>query len=375
MRISLAWNNTLQNKKRALAAIGGITFSILLIFMQLGFLQTARINSTTIYNYFDFDLIITSSRYEALDQAGVFDQARLLQARVVPGVAEVSQITFTRTRWRDPANNNLRSSCLALGFDLNPAFIPERDRALLQAIQLRDMVLLNLYSHPDYGEKRVGKGATIENRPVTIGGVFAMGAAFQAEGACILSLETYQSITRGDSRQVSFGLVKAAPGVTPEELKKRLKASLPNDVFVFQKSELIKRESDYYINVKPVGIMFKTGAFVALCVGAVILYQVLSTEITNKLREFATLKAIGFTVRYVYGVGIQQALIYAALSYVPAFLLSLVVFHAAYKLSNLPVVMTPNLALIVLGLSLLMTSISSTLALQKVRRADPADLF
>jgi putative ABC transport system permease protein len=110
-------------------------------------------------------------------------------------------------------------------------------------------------------------------------------------------------------------------------------------------------------------------------VGGVILYQVLASEISNRLRELATLKAVGFTDFYVYGVGIQQALLFASMSYGPAFLFSLITFRLVYWASHIPMFMTWSLALTVLGLSVAMTSVSSLLALQKVKRADPADLF
>jgi len=376
MRISLAWHNTFQNKKRTLAAVAGIAFSVLLVFMQLGLLQTAKVNSTLLYNYFDFDLIIVSDRFEALETAGSFDRARQLQAAVVPGVGEIAILNYSRARWRDPANKMLGSSTMLLGYDLNPAFIPvAAHRERLGVLNARDKVLLDVYSHPDYGEKRLGKEALINGRTITIGEFFDVGVGFQAEGTVMVGLDTFQAILRRDPRQATFCLVRTAPGVTPAELKARLSAALPKDVFVLSKQELVTRERDYYVNVKPIGIMFRAGAFVAFCVGGVILYQVLASEISNRLRELATLKAMGFTDRYVYGVGIQQALLFTAMSYGPAFAFSLLTFHLIYLASHIPIDMTWGLAGTVLGLALTMTTVSSILALQKVKRADPADLF
>lgn len=375
MRIPLAWHNTLQNKKRSFAAVAGIAFSLLLIFMQLGFLDTAKANATIIFNYFDFDLIITSNRFESQDSAHYFDSSRLLQARVIEGVREVSPLNLSKHWWRDPANNDLKSSCTMIGFDLNPAFVPEEDRAGMLALQQRDTVMVDRYSHRDYGDLSVGKEASLRRRPVTIAATFGMGVGFQADGNVITTIETYAAIYRRPTREVVFGLVKLDPDADPATVKAHLAAALPDDVSVFTKDELVLRERNYYIDVKPIGIMFRAGAFVAFCVGGVILYQVLASEIANRLRELATLRAVGFTDRYVYGVGIQQALIFAGLSYGPAFGFSLLTYHVCYLVSNIPIFMTLSLALTVLVLAILMTTISSVLALQKVKRADPADLF
>jgi putative ABC transport system permease protein len=375
MRISLAWHNTLQNRKRSFAAIAGITFSILLVFMQLGFLQTARQGTTLVYNYFRFDLILTSDHFEALENASWFDQARILQARVVSGVERVSPLVCSRSRWRDLATGSFGPSCLTLGVDLDPEFFPLEDASRLETVRPRGRIMLDRYSSPGFGPIQIGREGTLNRYLVTIGEVIGLGLGFQAEGTAIVSLDTYQNVTRSDPREVTFGLVRIAPGARPEEVKARLQAALPPDVRVFTKAELVRRESDYYINVKPIGIMFRAGAFVALCVGAVILFQVLSTEISNRLKELATLKAVGFTHRYVYGVGVQQALLFTGLSYGPALLFALFVFRVVYWASHIPVRMTFQLALTVLALTAGITIISSVLALQKVRRADPADLF
>ena len=64
---------------------------------------------------------------------------------------------------------------------------------------------------------------------------------------------------------------------------------------IMTRQELIDREENYFVNVKPVGIMFRVGMLVAFIVGAVILYQILASEITNRLKEFATMKAMGYS--------------------------------------------------------------------------------
>jgi putative ABC transport system permease protein len=376
MRIPLAWHNTFQNKKRTLAAIGGITFSLVLIFMQLGFLTTARITAALVYDFFDYDLIITSAVYESMNSAGDFDKTRLYQARAIPGVGETATLNYERARWRDPENDDLGSSCMLLGFDLNPHFL--RDKATidkLHLLNLRNSVILDEWSHPDYGNRPVGKRATINHRNVNIAALYQLGISFHAEGSAIVSLETFQSLVRPNPRKCTFGLVKVAPGSDIQTVKRQLAATLPADVLVFDRQEFIRAEQDYFIKVKPIGIMFQAGAFVAFAVGAVILFQILSTEISNRLREYATLKAMGFSKYYIYKVGGQQSLLFAMMSFIPALPLGHGVAFLVKKASRLPMYLTWELALFVFVLALLMCLISGTLALGKVRKAAPADLF
>jgi putative ABC transport system permease protein len=110
-------------------------------------------------------------------------------------------------------------------------------------------------------------------------------------------------------------------------------------------------------------------------IGAVILYQILSSEIANRLKEFATLKAMGYTERYIYGVGIRQGLIFSIMGYVPSLILSFGLYRLLRGLSSFPVYMDLTRALFVLGLTLGMCAIAAVFALGKIKRADPADLF
>jgi putative ABC transport system permease protein len=160
-----------------------------------------------------------------------------------------------------------------------------------------------------------------------------------------------------------------------EQVGQSLKASLPNDVLIVERKDLIKAEEDYFIKVKPIGIMFQAGAFVAFVVGAVILFQVLSTEISNRLKEYATLKAIGFRTLYIYKIGAQQSILFGLMSYLPALPLGYGVSFIVQKASRMPMYLTWELDLFVLLLTLLMCVLSGVMALQKVRKADPADLF
>ncbi|PKN23845.1 MAG: hypothetical protein CVU64_23550 [Deltaproteobacteria bacterium HGW-Deltaproteobacteria-21] len=138
---------------------------------------------------------------------------------------------------------------------------------------------------------------------------------------------------------------------------------------------MIRQEQEYFISVKPIGIIFQTGVVVAFIVGVVILFQVLNTDISNRLKEFATFKAMGFKNGMIYGIGIEQALIYVLLSYFPSLILATIVYRIVHRLSRMPMNMTFSLASFVLVMSLVMCAISCVLGLQKVRRADPAELF
>ena len=375
MNLPLAWLNARHRGGRTLAAVAGVAMALVLIFVQLGFLAMARKNCVLAYRFFQFDAVILSRNYESLEAAGGFDRARLLQAEVVPGIARVAQVNYRRLRFKDPEQGMLSNACLVFGVEQKPEFLPPGAAAGLPRIARRDQIMVDVRSHRQLGVMRPGKDVVIGDRWLTIAAGYEMGVMFQANGTVMVSTETFQALAESNPREATFGLVQAAPGVTPAALVARLRAVLPDDVQVLTHAELLTRDEGYYIDGKPVGIIFRAGLTVAFAAGLAILYQVVATELTNRIRELATLKALGYTDRAVSQAGLALAALYASAAYGPALLLAWGVFRLAEAVSRIPADMTWLLAAEVLGLTIAMAAGAGWLALSKVRAADPAELF
>ena len=177
------------------------------------------------------------------------------------------------------------------------------------------------------------------------------------------------------AHDVTLGLIKLKPGNDVGQVVQRLRSVLPADVVVMSRRQLFDQEQDYFVHTKPIGIMFHSAVFVAFVVGVVILFQVLATELTNRMHEYATMKAMGFGPGFIYGIGVTQNLIFITLSFFPASLASSAIFSLVYSVSKLPMEMTGSLFAMVFAMTLVMGIIAGVLALRKVRKADPAALF
>lgn len=110
-------------------------------------------------------------------------------------------------------------------------------------------------------------------------------------------------------------------------------------------------------------------------VGAIIVYQVLFTDVSEHLHEYATLRAMGYKNRFVSGIVLQQAAILAVLGYIPGVAVVYWLYGKASAATNLPLYLTTERTLTVFVLTLGMCAISGLLAVRKVRRLDPADVF
>lgn len=376
MRTPLAWLNSIEQPRRTAAAVGGMCFALLLIFMQAGFLGAARTNVSIIYQALDFDLVIHSRAYLTLPRSDPFDRLRLTQATSVPGVARITRFMTDSFGWRNP-----RTGDTAGGFMLgvpadSAAFVDAEINRQLPSVRPTLTALVDRKSRPGYGPWQVGEKCVLNGQPALITGSFALGMGLLADGCVIVSDDTYERLQGPwNARYANLGLVKVTPGADLAQVAAALRQRLPADVVIATKPDIIRREQNYFVNVKPVGIMFQVGVVVAFAAGAAILYQILASEMNNRLGEFATLKALGYPSGTIYGVGIQQGLIYALLAYGPALLLATVLYRIARQLSGFPLYMDAGRAGFVLGLALIMCAFAAVLSLWKIRRADPASLF
>jgi putative ABC transport system permease protein len=84
---------------------------------------------------------------------------------------------------------------------------------------------------------------------------------------------------------------------------------------------------------------------------------------------------MGFPNKNIYFLVLQQSWLFAALGYVPALLLAVLVYEAAYDATRIPIAMNASRAILVLALSLMMCTVSGLLSLRRIGHADPAELF
>ena len=206
-------------------------------------------------------------------------------------------------------------------------------------------------------------------------GIFEMGANFGAEGNLVTSTSTFLTLfPNHQPHEVNIGLVQLTPDADVEETQARLQAGLPDDVKVLTKAEFIALERTYW-GEGGTGFIFNMGAIVGFIVGTVIVYQILYTDVSDHLPEYATLKAMGYSDRYLTFVLAQEIVVLASLGFIPGVLLSIGLYQLTYSVTALPVVMKTGRAIWVLVLTFAMCSGSGLIALRKLRSADPADIF
>jgi putative ABC transport system permease protein len=367
--------NLAQHKLRLVVALLGVAVSLVLLQIQISFLDAARTKVTLVYDDFDFDIALLPVTYQFLMSDGTFDRIRLNQAGATGDVADTYSLNIDNARWTDRATLR-QSSTLLLGMDAPGDFV--RDPMLRQGLAaLRDsgQVLLDRFSRSDFGSFAVGTDAKVGDNDVTIAGQFELGLFFYADGAVIARNADFARLSGRPTRDISVGLIRLRPGVDPAAAKAHLVAALPNDVRVLLRDEIIGQEQAFFVSAKPLGILLRVGMIIAVLVGMVMLMQVMSVEIVNRTKEFAVLKAMGFASPFVYGVALNEVGMLAVGAFLPAIAVAGAVLGVVRHLTHLPVGVTAGLGAEVLTVALLMGAAACAVVLPRIAYADPAELY
>jgi putative ABC transport system permease protein len=382
MKIPLSWLQLTHEKIRLLVALAGISFADMLMFMQLGFQDALYESSVTLHKSLDGDIFLMSPQSDALGLTKTFSERRLYEAQAIDGVASVGSIYLNFAIWKNPVKRNTRN-ILAVGF--NPAenlFNLPGVKQNLDQIKLQDVVLFDDKSREEFGpipqDFRAGKNVTTEasSRRVKIGGLFALGTSFAADGNIITSDINFLRIFSDRKKGlIDIGIIRLEPGVAPDQVIQDLKKKLPNDVTVFSREDFIEHEKNYWRTGTSIGFIFTLGTLMGFIVGIVIVYQILYTDVADHLPEYATLKAMGYKDTYFIVVIFQEAIILAILGYIPGFAIATFLYSLTAGATQLPIAMTLSRAITVLILTMIMCCLSGVIAVRKLRAADPADIF
>jgi len=380
--LPLGWLQLRHEPSRLAVALGGIAFAVILVHMQLGFRTSLFASAVRYHERLVYDIAILSIDSPYLGRTASFSSRRLYQALADPAVASVHPVYVFMAIWRNPFDYG-RRSVLTFGVDPSSMVLDTSGvRENLALIQRRDAVLFDRRSRPEYGEVAAAlQGGQrlfteVNDREVEVAGTFAMGTSFGIDASLLTSDTNFLRLFPDRPRtQIDLGLVRLRPKAEAERVRDRLRALLPDDVLVLTRSEYRAREIAYWNSTTPVGYIFALGAVMGLVVGAIIVYQILFADVTDHLSEYATLKAMGYTNSFLFRVVLQQAVILATLGYVPGLLVALWLFEQAGEAPQLPIEMTAERAVGVLALTIAMCAFSGFLALRKVRRLDPAEVF
>ncbi|WP_013320571.1 ABC transporter permease DevC [Gloeothece verrucosa] len=378
----LAWRQLTKQKTRFLVAIAGITFADLLMFVQLAFQEALYDSAIKPLRSLQGDLVLINPQFQTLFSVKSFSRERLYQSLAYQGVASVNPVYIGTAQWRNP-ETRIERAILVWGVEpAQPTFTFNEVNQNLDQLKILNNVLYDQAGRPEYGEiaQSWHKSGTLETeingKTISVKGLFTLGASFAADGNVITSDSTFLSIfPERQKDRIEVGLITLKPGANLEATQAQLEAGLPDDVQVLTVEEFAQVEKAYWESGTPIGFIFGMGVVMGFIVGIVIVYQILYSDVSDHLPEYATLKAMGYSDGYLIMTLMQEALLLAVLGYIPGFILSMGLYQLTYAATMLPIVMTTSRAINVFILTVVMCFVSGLIAMRKLQSADPADIF
>lgn len=381
-RLPIGWLQLSHNKGRLFAAVSGVAFANLLVFMQLGIMGALNGSTVAPYALLRTDIILSSQEGNTLTDSEHIAGVRLFQALGVPGVASATPLYIGNLPFTLEGGTSI--SLLTFGVDASqPGFVsPEiatsltrltventalldKDTRGLPAAVVESLMAGNPYSFETQGET------------LTAIGTMTVGGGFLADGMLVTSDQSFlRFFPSRSSSAPDHILVRVADGISADTVAARLRAALPGESVRVQTTQEAKDADLAFMSTeRPTGIIFGFGVFMGILVGLVIVYQVLSTDVADHLREYATFKAMGYGHPFFLGIVFEEAIVLAIFGFIPGLLVSMGLYAGLVAVTGLPVMMVASRAILVFVGTLAACTLSGAIATRRLASADPADLF
>ena len=387
-RISLAWCNLTHDPVRLALFAAGVSFAVTLMFVQNGFRHALLDSNLLLIERLNADLVILHRRQSTIAAPESFSRRRLKQAEAVAGVRQVVplrieyRLSSLRHAAGEPSRRDQSRTIRVVGIDPEsaPLDLPEVQAAAAD-LRVPGRVLFDRGSKDVYGPITVGSVTELAGQRIKVVGSFELGTDFGAEGTLVVSEQTFidllrQSYALEPDDQVELGLVRLERSADRATVQAALQELFSQrDVRVLTLDEMMQQERDFWLDFTPIGYVFGLGVAIGFVVGMVICYQILSSEVADHLPEYATLKAMGYSNRYLSGVVLQESLLLAVFGFLPGLAVSSLLFVYLAGVTGLPMRLTVPRILMVFVLTVVMCAGSGLIALRKAQEVDPAEVF
>lgn len=380
-RLPIGWLQLTHSRPRFAAALAGVAFANVLVFVQLGIMTSMATATLKPYGFFRADIMISAADANAMTEGGNVARQWLLQSLADPEVTAGTGLFVANVSWQRPTK---ALGLTTYGVDpAQPRFIAPEILAKAGTLQLQNAGLLDRFSR---GLTRDEAAAIRPQTPLsfevsgttlTLYDTFAGGGGFGGDGYMMVSDQTFLNLFPARSSGApDHILLQVAPGADPDAVAGRLHGLISDKTLRIRSYQAAAAEDLAYQQTKrPTGIIFGFGVIIGVLVGIVIVYQVLSTDVADHLREYATFKAMGYRHRFFLGIVFEEALILGILGFIPGFIVATALLTGMAKATTLPLQMTPSMAAMVFFGTIVACSLSGAIATRRLAAADPADLF
>jgi putative ABC transport system permease protein len=373
LTLTLASRNLFHDRLRFIATLVGIVFSVVLVMVQMGlFLGFGRM-VTTMIDHAATDLWIVPKGAKCFEDPSLLDFKLRNRIAAVDGVASVLPLVIGFSDWRLESGG------------MTPVFIvgaDQHDGALdpwnvvdgsVQGLAQGLSVAVDRTYFDRLGVSGIGSTAEIRGRKVRVVALTDGIRSFTTTPYVFVDLKNARLFTGTPRDRANDFLVRLNANADRDKVTEAIRGQI-GDAEVLTTAEFRDRSRSFWLFGTGAGAALFAGALLGVIVGTVIVAQTLYSSTKDHLNEFATLRAMGSSNRYIYNVIIYQALINAVIGFAIAYGIGALVVKLTAR-SALPIVITPWLVAALAMLTVVMCVTSAIGAIVRIVRIDPASVF
>lgn len=409
--VPLARKTLFEDVPRFLVAQAGVAFAVGLVAIQSGIFLGFVKSSGMPVDQSSADVWVAAKEMQYFELAPPIAFDHVEKARKVAGVANVEALLLKTSAWRGP--DHKAEYIRVIGFDQradlwSPGPVPHdtlaklrfTDTAIVDAGNLKSLNIAGVGGYGKIGQHNVRViGLTHGTQPIisatfiytslrnaksylapptpkpgTLPAAYAGLRVAAAPSPAPAPTPTADPVALDPSDDISYILVKAKPGTDLGVLKKHLDDAM-SDTTAYTQAEMAERTRAYWLQRTRIGFLLGLVAVVGLIVGMTVVGQILYTSVAEHIKEYGTLRAMGASDSFFYGVVAEQAMLMALLGFVPGIILSVGVALWVGAHRNVLILITPASAALVLAVIVAMCVLSGVFAVQRALRVDPAIVF
>jgi len=367
------------DKVKLLGLVVGIAFSTLLMAQQGGFfIGLISRSANVVLDARDVSIWVMDPLTETAEGPRAMRDTELSRVRGVPGILWAVPLIQATATLR--TNEGRSTNAAILGLDnvslvgINRAFVagsPEDLRGP-DAIAIDQLGFARLWP----GEPiRPGKVIEINERRAVVVAITDAAPGFSAPVVVYTRLSQALDYTPGGRNRLSFVLASHAPGTNPADVGKAVTAQ--TGLKALTSGDFTRATIDYVI--RNTGIAFSFGVVIGLgaLVGILVSGLTFTLFISDNIRQFAVLKAIGTSNWRILGMVASQAVVVAFIGYGFGLGLASGFFEGVNQpLSELKGFWLPwQVAAMVAVATLVIVLLASVVSLRRVLLLDPAVVF
>ncbi|MCF8063544.1 MAG: ABC transporter permease [Deltaproteobacteria bacterium] len=375
-RISIARKMLLHKKARLAMSLSAMAFTVVIMLMEMGFFNGINDSQARLATYFNADLIMMDIRSIHLNKYATMDRSRMMQAMGFEEVVEAVPIYKALVGMKNP-QTGLTKVIFVMAFPpgSTPLGFPNSEE-IGEALKRQGTVVFDAKSRRIFGRIEPGQDIEISGRKYRVAGLVELGPNFSIDGTILMSDATWLwGRWARESKQIAYGLLRTRPGSDVHALKQRILDRLPKDIIVLTPEELRRREVIHTIKAVPLGAIFGVGMIIGFVIGVIICYQILYNEITDHMPQYATLRAMGFSDRFLRKTVVQEALWLSALGFIPGLAFGYLLYAVIEYYTGILMFLTIGRIALIFCFTIVMCAIGGLIAVKRVTSADPASLY